>query len=183
MLNTLNEQLFFLINGVAGQSVFVDAFFIFVTKVFVPVMTLTVFIWFFVVLPKRSKDLKEKILYYKYSLLFLLLLSILFIIIESIKVFVAFPRPQELLTGVRALSTFGSYDSFPSAHTAFAFSVATFVFQYFKSMGIIFFILALLVGVSRIIVGVHFPLDVIVGAFIGFIVSFALQELFKRYSV
>ncbi|WP_413377546.1 undecaprenyl-diphosphatase [Alkalihalobacillus sp. 1P02AB] len=57
-------------------------------------------------------------------------------------------------------------NSFPSDHTIlfFAFCVA---FWLFNKKNVLWLILALLVGVSRIAVGVHYPFDIIVGAFIA----------------
>ncbi len=58
--------------------------------------------------------------------------------------------------------------SFPSSHTYIAFAIATSVLLYgHKRLGTLLFIVALLVAISRIGVGLHYPSDVIGGALLG----------------
>lgn len=57
--------------------------------------------------------------------------------------------------------------SFPSGHTAAAFAFATGVGQEVNWAGPPLYALAALVGYSRVHTGVHYPLDVIVGALAG----------------
>lgn len=63
----------------------------------------------------------------------------------------------------------GGKGSFPSGHTTSAFALATILAIYFKnrSLTVVIIMGALLVGYSRIYLGQHFPIDVLVGAFIG----------------
>ncbi len=58
-------------------------------------------------------------------------------------------------------------DSFPSGHTTLVFAFAISIYLYNKKIGIFLIILSVFVGISRIIVGVHFPLDIFVGFLIG----------------
>jgi len=57
--------------------------------------------------------------------------------------------------------------SLPSGHSAGAFVVATILTMYFPAFMAVWFIWAAGVAASRVIVGVHYPADVIVGAVIG----------------
>lgn len=58
--------------------------------------------------------------------------------------------------------------SFPSSHTYIAFAIATSVFLYgHKRLGTLLFILAVLIAMSRIGAGLHYPSDVIAGALLG----------------
>jgi undecaprenyl-diphosphatase len=58
--------------------------------------------------------------------------------------------------------------SFPSAHTAFSFMMATLLAAWFPRYRIIFFIIAVFISWTRIYLGVHYPTDVIVGAVLGY---------------
>jgi undecaprenyl-diphosphatase len=182
-MHSLNEQLFRFINGAAGQSPWLDQFFVFVTHYFVYALVGVSLIWFFIIRPRRETGLREKFSTYRQALLLALSLLLTWGVVEVIKGFVAFPRPLQLIDGVHSLVLFGSYDSFPSAHTAVAFAAASFVYQYSRTTGVSMYALALLVGVSRIFVGVHFPLDVLVGALLGTSVSWGLVKLFRHYTL
>jgi membrane-associated phospholipid phosphatase len=57
--------------------------------------------------------------------------------------------------------------SFPSGHTQRAFSGAVILGTLYKKYRLPLFVLALLVGISRIYIGVHYPLDTLVGAMNG----------------
>lgn len=61
--------------------------------------------------------------------------------------------------------------SFPSGHTAGAFSIAPILAAISPGFGVIAYLGAILVGLARIHSGVHFLSDVIVGAILGYMVS------------
>ena len=58
--------------------------------------------------------------------------------------------------------------SFPSGHTQLAFCVATVLAKKYSRSWKFVYPWAVIVAYSRVYVGAHFPLDVIVGAFIGY---------------
>ena len=70
--------------------------------------------------------------------------------------------------------------SFPSGHTQFAFSIATYLSYKLKRFWWMFFLIAVFVGISRIYVGSHFPIDVLTGAIIGIGSSFVIIKWQKN---
>ncbi|MBN1578274.1 MAG: phosphatase PAP2 family protein [Chitinispirillaceae bacterium] len=69
--------------------------------------------------------------------------------------------------GVRLLGPDYTTWSFPSGHANTAFAAATFLALLFGGWVYESFIIALLVGYSRVYLGVHFPLDAAAGALLG----------------
>lgn len=70
-----------------------------------------------------------------------------------------------------------SLHSFPSGHTitAFAFFLSLAFFTKRPILHFVYFVLALLVGFSRIYLSQHFALDVLVGSLIGVLVTVSFQ--------
>jgi undecaprenyl-diphosphatase len=99
------------------------------------------------------------------------------IITETIRFFYGRLRPYEALSDIKPLF-YGSSSagSFPSGHMTFLFSVAAALFFYNKKWGGWFMAASALVGVARIISGLHWPSDIFAGALIG-IISAALVKL------
>ena len=73
----------------------------------------------------------------------------------------------------------GGLYSFFSAHASNSFVVASIFFLFLKDNKwyYLLFIWACLVAYSRIYLGVHFPLDIIVGSMIGILISFLFYKL------
>ena len=66
--------------------------------------------------------------------------------------------------------------SFPSGHTLHAVSFTTMCMSYFPELGVLLVPFALLVAGSRVILGLHYPTDVLAGAALGFgLASVSLQ--------
>jgi undecaprenyl-diphosphatase len=101
-----------------------------------------------------------------------------------IKFLVARPRPA-LEMGAIILSNPGNY-SFPSTHTTLAFAMAYILTREEAKLRWLFYGLAVLISLSRIYLGVHYPIDVITGAILGTIIgwgSFLLGRLIAgKYS-
>lgn len=74
--------------------------------------------------------------------------------------------------------------SFPSAHTFFAFTVATAVFLYgHRRLGFFLYLLAILVAIGRIGAGLHYPSDTIFGAIIGIFSGYVGYKIVERSQV
>jgi undecaprenyl-diphosphatase len=58
--------------------------------------------------------------------------------------------------------------SFPSAHSVFAFMMATLLSHWFPRYRVIFFVIAGFIGWTRIYLGLHYPTDVLAGALLGY---------------
>jgi len=76
------------------------------------------------------------------------------------------PRPSSL-DGFKAVIVPSDTFSFPSGHSAAAFLFATVLAVYYPSLALVGYILACLIGFSRVMLGVHYPTDIAVGAALG----------------
>ncbi len=67
--------------------------------------------------------------------------------------------------------------SFPSGHTTAIFSVATTLSLFIPAFVSVMLPVAVIVGLSRIYLGLHYPTDVIIGAFIGSMTAIIIHSL------
>jgi len=67
--------------------------------------------------------------------------------------------------------------AFPSEHTVIAFALAVTVFMHDRKVGWWFLVGALVVGVARVFANVHYPIDIIGGAFLGTIVAVIVERM------
>src|SRR5436853_1368016 len=90
------------------------------------------------------------------------------------------PRPFQLpALGIVARGEIPTNPGFPSGHTTNAFTVATVIWSRYATWRAPFVALAIATGVSMIILGLHFPSDVIGGAFLGVFCSTFVLGLAK----
>lgn len=66
--------------------------------------------------------------------------------------------------------------AFPSAHTALAFSLAVTIFLLDGKIGWIYLSIAMFIGIARVLANVHYPVDILGGAFLGTIVAIILEK-------
>lgn len=71
--------------------------------------------------------------------------------------------PTQVITAIEPADKF----SLPSGHTAAAFVMATMLSAFYPSFAVLAFAWAILIGASRVILGVHYPLDILAGALLG----------------
>lgn len=92
-------------------------------------------------------------------------------------------RPYEIVEGLQNIIEKQSDFSFPSGHTACAFAGAVVIYIHCpKKYGIPALVFAVLIALSRLYVGVHFPTDVIGGAVVGTIAALLACWIEKKWS-
>lgn len=158
-----NKQIFFLLNSLAGRCVFLDGLWIFLADY-------AIFIFGLYLIYLARKDRK---LFFRAALSAVIVV----IMVAAVNKVWFLPRPF-LGEKVKLLITCDPKDStFPSKHASVAFALAWAIFLKRKKSGFWFLILASLVSLSRIIVGAHYPFDIVAGAFLGWIVAYSVSKI------
>ena len=82
-------------------------------------------------------------------------------------------RPAIKIDFYEAWITPSDQFSFPSGHTAAAFLFAWLIWTFYPVFALPLFLWASLVGISRVLLGVHYPSDIVVGAILGSCCAFS----------
>ena len=82
---------------------------------------------------------------------------------------------------VQQLIVHDAANSFPSGHASFFFAMAMVVYLYNKRAGFWFFIGAILISLTRIFVGVHYPSDILAGAAVGIFSGWLVVKIARRF--
>ena len=87
-------------------------------------------------------------------------------------------RPSHMsIEGLNLLVSKGGKWGMPSNHASNMFCLAVILSYFYGRLKIILFFLATVIAISRVYVGVHYPGDVIIGALVGYIISWAVITL------
>lgn len=152
-----------------------DPAFIFITNSAAVVAFGIPIILLLIALQKKIPGLRKE------ALMILIPVAVSAILANILKYIFDTPRPYEVYSFIHKLSVGGS-PSFPSGHTAdaFAFAVALCLVYRKWYFIIISLIWASLVGYSRMYLGVHFPSDILGGAFVGAACSYGYVYMQKE---
>ncbi len=88
------------------------------------------------------------------------------------------PRPYQVLQDVWLTGKPLDYFSFPSGHTLHAVVFTCMTLAYYPTLAMLVIPFSLMVATSRVVLGLHYPSDVLAGAVIGFVLSAISLTLF-----
>lgn len=158
-ISEINNDVFRMINSLGNEFQFINFPMIIIAKYTVIFLAIFVIIFWF------TKNKENKIM--------IISAGVAFILAEIMGKFAGLMhfnhQPFAVLSNTNQLIEKTIDNSFPSDHTILFFSFCMSFWLFKKGRWLFWILLAILVGVSRIWVGVHYPLDVLVGAFIGII--------------
>ncbi|MDR1928492.1 MAG: phosphatase PAP2 family protein [Endomicrobium sp.] len=120
---------------------------------------------------------------FKNSVALLLIILIIGIVMTYfLKHIFAKPRPLTIFnSNINTLFEKEYTFSFPSGHTEIAVSTCTFMFITVRKYWYLYIILAIYSGFYRIYTGLHFPSDILMGTIIGFLLTYIIIILLKKY--
>lgn len=99
-------------------------------------------------------------------------------------------RPYEIIPGLECIVKHATDASFPSGHTGSSIAVATAYLKTLpKKFSIPALVVAVLIGLSRLYIGIHYPTDVIAGAMTGaalgilasILISFIIKKIKEKH--
>lgn len=162
---TLNEHLFKLINGLAHKNIFLDKFMVGCSKYGPYIFVIAICLFYINAAIKKDKGVREIIVD-------TIAITVISLIISNIigRIFYM-PRPF-VRENVNLLYYHAANASFPSDHSIGTISIAIGINKLSKKFGKPSILLAILVGISRIYVGHHFPIDVIGGCLLVLCVNY-----------
>jgi undecaprenyl-diphosphatase len=178
MMNTFDGTLFHWFNAFAGQSDLVDSVIFFNAEILGFVLLGALFL--FLVLPRLDLSISSKTVR-MVKLAIVSGLAARFGPTELIRFFYDKPRPFQILEGINQVVTHTAGSAFPSGHAAFFFALAAVVYFYKPRLSGLFFVGATIISISRVVAGIHWPLDILAGAAVGIFTAWAL--LLKKLNI
>ena len=87
------------------------------------------------------------------------------------------PRPYQVRQDVLMSGKPLDYFSFPSGHTLHAVAFGLVALFYYPLLAVVLMPFIVMVGISRVVLGLHYPSDVLAGAAIGYVIALASISL------
>jgi len=179
----INEYIFHLLHSLAHRSYFWDAMIGFVAN-HIDIFVFALVVGFLMVHHHANRPSNKPFFSgqsYREMLLIITSVLIAWAFVELLKMFFAAPRPFLWVEGLEPLFLYGGNDSFPSGHATVFAALASGVWLYHRRIGVVLGLFAFMIGLARIIAGVHFPVDIVFGWFFGLSVPIAVQLLVYRF--
>lgn len=155
----MNSDILLFINDMAGESALLDAFMVFAAQDLVFILAAIALVCLGLQVYKKE---------WKPIIYFFVSLVVTYLVLRFMMLLNVDQRPfmDHALT---QLIPHAPGHSFPSNHTTFstAIAVSLMLFTRFKKTGVWLLVGAVLIGFSRIFVGVHYPADIVGGLFTG----------------
>jgi len=170
---SLDENIFNFIHQLVGKGRLLDLSAIFFADYFGYILILIALVMIF-----SAKNFKDRI----YNLAFVSLILLLSngVFTQTIRFFYFRNRPFVDLDFVPLISKSASEAAFPSGHASFFFALAFAIFYLGKKRwSLAFLLVSLLIGIARVYVGVHWPLDIVSGIIVAFISAFIVKSLLE----
>lgn len=175
----MNNTIFFFFYNLAHQSVFFDKLIVFFAVYFIYVVIALAFlflIFYHKILPSQN-PFKEFINKWREFILLCFSGGFAWFFTKFIaKFFFHTFRPFVIFPQVHSLFAETGY-AFPSGHTTTAAAIAFAIFFTNKKAGYVFIFFALLIGMTRIAAGVHFPIDILGGFILGAMVAYFVKNV------
>lgn len=172
-LSLLDYKIFFALNALSADKNLFLLFSFLADKLAYILALLAIIMWFWV----KPKELTRKAL----VLAGVALVASRGILVEIIRHFYHRPRPF-IAHDVTYLFKKIDEASFPSGHASAMFAIAIVIYMYNKKWGTWMFVMAILTGVSRVIVGEHYPADIVAGTILGLLVGWLTVKLLDKRS-
>ncbi|WP_141992569.1 MULTISPECIES: undecaprenyl-diphosphatase [Bacillaceae] len=172
-LSEMNSTLFRMINNLGKQYTDLNPFFVFIAEYMIFFLVLAVLMFLF------SRRNKNRIM----VICAFITLVISELLAKIAGQFHSNNQPFAELPNVNRLVEKAVNNSFPSDHTIIFFSFCITFWLFKRGWGILWVILAVLVGISRIWVGVHYPADVLVGAIISIVSATIVYKIVLKLSL
>jgi len=158
--------------GFLGDSISGSPFLSILTVFFAEFLPYVLVAGVLVYLLKFRGDTRTRI--YRILLVLLTILLSRGFFTETIRFFFPYPRPYHML-GFSPVFT-ESTSAFPSGHMAFLFAIAIPLLFFSRRWGAWFLGASLMVGLARILAGVHWPMDILG----GIVVAGVSYEIIRR---
>ena len=178
-----DTSVFQFINGLAGHIRIIDEFFKGISNDYIALITaclILVWLWF------ATRNVSQRLNNQRAVLSAMMSLGIASILMLIINHFYFRPRPFNVLPAdsINLLFYKPHDSSFPSNLAAVIFALAIPIFIHNKKWGGVLLGFAFLCSLGRVYLGVHYPLDILGGAFVGTLAAFAaegLSRIFKTW--
>ncbi len=172
----MNETIFYFFYNLAHRSEMLDQMIVFFALYFpyLVIMLAGLFLLFHHDVFKAENPYQVFLQKKKEILMVFFVSGFAWIVAKLLKLILHISRPVTELSNIDPLLLKTDF-SFPSGHATFFVALAFSIFFMHKKAGYWFLFFALIIGITRIMAGVHFPLDILVGFVLGSAIAYSMK--------
>lgn len=172
-LKELDITIFFWLNALANRTMLQDSLIIFFASVLAPILLIVLVVALYTSRIQHAQKI------YRLVVAGISALIARFGITALIRFIFPIMRPFMAYDVHQLIAEQGS--SFPSGHASFFFAISAAVFAWNKRLGVFFFAASLLMGIARVIAGVHYPSDILAGMAVGIVTGWIVTCIAWRF--